>query len=161
MSRGFIKVTAKGNLGSVEFNTLPSGDRVANLSLAATNSYTDKSGQKQESTTWVRLVGYKKTAELLEQLVQQGTELLVEGNLSVNKWEDQNGNNRETTEIVVSSFEVLRRGKEREDAQQQGYNNQQQQGYNNQQSSTQSMTQPRYNQNNATANGQRYMNRPN
>jgi single-strand DNA-binding protein len=126
MSRGFIKVTAKGNIGQLEAGNLPSGDLVVNFSLASTSSYTDNNGQKIENTTWVKGVGYRRTAELMNTLLQKGSEIFLEGKLSVKKWQDQQGNNRETTEVIVDSFELLSRGKARENTQQgaQGYNNQ-------------------------------------
>ncbi|MBT0587974.1 single-stranded DNA-binding protein [Alteromonas oceanisediminis] len=123
MSRGFIKVIAKGNIGQLEAKNLQSGDLVVNFSLASTSAYTDNNGQKVENTTWLKGVAYRKTAELISNLLQKGSEIFLEGKLNVCKWQDQQGNNRETTEVVVDSFELLSRGK------QQAANQQQSAGY--------------------------------
>ena len=142
MSQGFFEVKAKANIGSIEINTLPSGDLVANLSLAATKKYKDNQGQQQEKTTWISATAYRRTAELLDMLVQQGTEIFVTGSLIEDKWVDQNNQNRSKVGIVIDTFDVLRRGKQRQDAQNnnnynqapnnQGYNQAPNQGYNNQ-----------------------------
>ncbi|AGP79945.1 single-strand binding protein (plasmid) [Alteromonas mediterranea 615] len=141
MSQGFFEVKAKANIGSIEFNTLPSGDLVANLSLAATKKYKDNQGQQQEKTTWISATAYRRTAELLDMLAQQGTEIFVTGSLVEDKWVDQNNQNRSKVGIVIDTFDVLRRGKEHQNAQNnanynqsngQGYNQAPNQGYNNQ-----------------------------
>tara|TARA_B100002049_G_scaffold234583_1_gene217265 strand:- start:9427 stop:9930 length:504 start_codon:yes stop_codon:yes gene_type:complete len=133
MSQGFFEVKAKANIGSIEFNTLPSGDLVANLSLAATKKYKDNQGQTQEKTTWISATAYRRTAELLDMLVQQGTEIFVTGSLAEDKWVDQNNQNRSKVGIVIDTFDVLRRGKQRQDAQNNNdYNQAPNQGYNNQ-----------------------------
>lgn len=129
MSRGFIKVTAKGNLGGIEARYLPSGDAVVNFSLASTSTYTDNAGQKVENTTWLKGVAYRKTAELMAELLQKGSEIFLEGKLSVNKWQDQQGNNRETTEVIVDSFELLSRGKQQAANQPQAGNQQHDSGH--------------------------------
>lgn len=128
MSRGYFKVQAKGNIGSdIEMNTLPTGNTVVNFSMAATEAYTNSKGERIENTTWMRVTAYRQTADLLVQLAQKGTELLIDGKLSVSKWQDKNGNSRESTEIIVDSFDVLRRGKERTDINQVSGPNQYQQ----------------------------------
>lgn len=112
MSHGFFEVKAKANIGSIEVNTLPSGDLVVNLSLAATKKYKDNQGQQQEKTTWISATAYRRTAELLDMLTQQGTEIFVTGSLVKDKWVDQNNQNRSKVGIVIDTFDVLRRGKD-------------------------------------------------
>lgn len=123
MSRGFFKVIAKGNVGSdIDVGNLPSGDMVVNFSMAASEWYKDAQGNKVERTEWFKMTAYRRTAELINEMVQKGTELYLEGKLINSKWQDQHGNDKKTPEVIVSSFEVLRRGKERPlaDAQPQG-----------------------------------------
>ena len=130
MSRGFFKVTAKGNVGTdIDVNHLPSGDLVINFSMAASESYKDANGNKVERTEWFKITAYRKTAELINEMVQKGTELYLEGKLVNSRWQDLQGNDRKATEIIASSFDVLRRGKERPlaDAQSQGQNQSQEQ----------------------------------
>lgn len=149
MSQGFFEVKAKANIGSIEINTLPSGDLVANLSLAATKKYKDNQGQQQEKTTWISATAYRRTAELLDMLAQQGTEIFVTGSLVEDKWVDQNNQNRSKVGIVIDTFDVLRRGKERQDAQNNtNYNQNNGQGYNQapNQAPNQGYNNQRYNQ---------------
>ena len=114
MSRGFFKVTAKGNVGTdIDVNHLPSGDLVINFSMAASEYYKDANGNRVERTEWFKITAYRKTAELINEMVQKGTELYLEGKLVNSKWQDQQGNDRKATEIIATSFDVLRRGKER------------------------------------------------
>lgn len=155
MSRGFIRVQSKGNIGKIELHALPSGDPVVNFSLACTEIFNDRNGARKEETQWLRCVAYRKTAELIFSLVEAGTELLLDGKLKNRKWQDQNGHNRETTEIVVDSFDVLRRGKQRDEQnQQQGYqqNAQSQHGHRN------NNHQPQYNGHDNQGSSQGYNN---
>jgi len=106
MSRGINKVIIVGNLGQdPEVHMLPNGGQVTNVSLATSESWTDKnSGQKQEKTEWHRVVFFGKLAEVVSQYVKKGSKLYVEGKLQTRKWQDQSGNDRYSTEIVVDSF---------------------------------------------------------
>lgn len=106
MSRGVNKVILVGNIGQdPEVRYLPNGGAVANVNLATSESWTDKnSGQKQEKTEWHRIVFFGKLAEIVSQYVKKGSKLYVEGKLQTRKWQDQAGNDKYTTEIVVDGF---------------------------------------------------------
>lgn len=106
MSRGINKVILVGNIGQdPEVRYLPNGGAVANVNLATSESWMDKSsGQRQEKTEWHRIVFFGKLADVVGQYVRKGSKLYVEGKLQTRKWQDQNGNDRYTTEIVVDGF---------------------------------------------------------
>ena len=106
MSRGINKVILVGNLGQdPEVRYLPNGGAVANVSLATSESWMDKnSGQKQEKTEWHRVVFFGKLADVVAQYVKKGSKMYVEGKLQTRKWQDQAGNDKYTTEIVVDGF---------------------------------------------------------
>ncbi|MDC9714484.1 MAG: single-stranded DNA-binding protein [Gammaproteobacteria bacterium] len=106
---GINKVILVGNLGQdVELKYTSSGDAVANISIATSDSWTDKNtGQKQERTEWHRVVLFRKTAELANQYLHKGSKVYVEGKLQTRKWQDQNGQDRYTTEIVGREIQFL------------------------------------------------------
>ncbi|CAC9599874.1 Single-stranded DNA-binding protein [uncultured Gammaproteobacteria bacterium] len=103
---GINKVILVGNLGQdVELKYTSSGDAVANISIATSESWTDKNtGQRQEKTEWHRVVLFRKTAELANQYLRKGSKVYVEGKLQTHKWQDQSGADRYSTEVVVSGF---------------------------------------------------------
>lgn len=102
MSRGINKVILIGNLGNEpEVKYLPSGDAVANISLATSESWKDKQGQAQERTEWHRVVFFGKLAEIVKQYLHKGSKVYVEGKLRTRKWQAQDGSDRYSTEIVV------------------------------------------------------------
>ena len=102
MANGINKVILIGNVGGdPEIRRMPSGDPVANVSLATSESWKDKQGQKQERTEWHRVVFFGKVAEVVEKYVRKGSKLYVEGKLRTRKWQDQGGQDRYTTEVVV------------------------------------------------------------
>ena len=109
MARGVNKVILIGNLGSdPEVKYLSSGVPVANVSLATSESWTDKqSGERQEKTEWHRLVIWRKTAEIAGQYLRKGSKIYVEGRLETRSWEDQSGQKKYTTEIVVNDMQML------------------------------------------------------
>jgi single-strand DNA-binding protein len=109
MSRGGVnKVILIGNLGSdPEVKYTPSGVPVANFSLATTESWTDRNGERQERTEWHRLVLWRKLAEIAGQYLKKGSKLYVEGKLQTRSWEDQSGQKRYTTEVVVNDMQML------------------------------------------------------
>ena len=110
MSRGGVnKVILIGNLGSApEVKYLSSGVPVANVSLATSESWTDKqSGERQEKTEWHRLVILRNTAEIAGQYLRKGSKIYVEGRLETRSWEDQSGQKKYTTEIVVNDMQML------------------------------------------------------
>ena len=103
---GINKVILVGNLGAKpEVKYASNGNAISNLSVATSESWTDKStGQKQERTEWHRVSLYGKLAEIAGQYLDKGSKVYVEGKLQTRKWQDQNGQDRYTTEIVVSGF---------------------------------------------------------
>jgi single-strand DNA-binding protein len=98
---GVNKVILIGNVGGdPEVRHMPSGDAVANVSLATSESWKDKQGQKQERTEWHRVVFFGKLAEIVEQYVRKGSKLYVEGKLRTRKYE-RDGQTHYSTEVVV------------------------------------------------------------
>ena len=94
------KVIIVGNLGrDAEIRYTSGGTAVATLSLATTDVWTDKGGQKQEKTEWHRVVLWGKTAETLQEYLLKGRQIYVEGRLQTRQWDDRDGNKRYTTEI--------------------------------------------------------------
>ncbi|MBK1647566.1 single-stranded DNA-binding protein [Rhabdochromatium marinum] len=102
-SRGVNKVILIGNLGNdPDVRYLPSGDPVANLSLATSESWKDKTtGEPQERTEWHRVVIFGRTAEVAKQYLHKGSKVYIEGKLRTRKWQGQDGQDRYTTEVVV------------------------------------------------------------
>ena len=103
---GINKVILVGNLGAKpEVKYATNGNAIANLSVATSDSWTDKNtGQKQERTEWHRVSLFGKLAEIAGQYLDKGSKVYVEGKLQTRKWQDQNGQDRYTTEVVVSGF---------------------------------------------------------
>ena len=103
MSRGVNKVILVGNVGGdPEVRHLPNGNTVANLSLATSDVWKDKqSGEQQSRTEWHRVSLFGKVAEIAEKFVKKGSQLYIEGKLQTRKWQDQSGQDRYTTEVVV------------------------------------------------------------
>ena len=107
-SRGVNKVILVGNLGNdPEVRYMPNGNAVANVSLATSESWKDKStGEQQEKTEWHRVVFFNRLAEIVEQYVKKGTKLYVEGRLQTRSWE-QDGVKRYSTEVVANEMQML------------------------------------------------------
>jgi single-strand DNA-binding protein len=94
------KVILVGNLGrDAELRYTPGGAAVATLNLATTEVWNDKEGQRQEKTEWHRVILWGKQAETLNQYLQKGKQIYVEGRLQTRQWDDKDGNKRYTTEI--------------------------------------------------------------
>ena len=107
-SRGINKVIVVGNLGqNPEVKYMPNGNAVTNISVATSESWKDQQGQIQERTEWHRIVMYRKLAEIAGQYLQKGSQVYIEGKLQTRKWQDQNGNDRYTTEIVADNMQML------------------------------------------------------
>lgn len=106
---GVNKAIIVGNVGQdPEVRFMPNGNPVANLSIATSESWTDKqSGQKQEKTEWHRVVMFNKLAEIAQQYVGKGSKLYIEGKIQTRKWQDQNGQDKYSTEIVASQMQML------------------------------------------------------
>lgn len=108
MARGVNKVILIGNLGGdPEVRYTPNGAAVANISLATNESWTDRSGERQERTEWHRLVLWSKLAEIAGQYLRKGSKVFVEGRLQTRSWDDQSGQKRYTTEVVVNDMQML------------------------------------------------------
>ena len=102
------KVMLIGRLGKdPELKRTPTGSGVTSFSLATSERYIDKSGQKQEKTEWHNIVAWNKSAELAAQYLKKGSSVYVEGKLTTRSWDDQSGNKRYTTEVVVQSMQFL------------------------------------------------------
>lgn len=103
------KVILVGNLGAdPEMRYMPSGDPIANLRLATTDGYKDKtSGERKETTEWHRVVMFNRLAEIAGQYLKKGSQIYIEGRLQTRKWTDKEGQERYTTEIVASEMKML------------------------------------------------------
>jgi len=103
------KVILIGNLGKdPDVRYLPSGEAVTNITLATTDTWKDKnSGEKKEATEWHRVVFFRKLAEIAGQYLKKGSQVYVEGSLKTRKWQDKDGQDRYTTEIVVDEMKML------------------------------------------------------
>ncbi|MCZ4304369.1 single-stranded DNA-binding protein [Zoogloeaceae bacterium G21618-S1] len=103
------KVILVGNLGrDPEIRYAPSGDAICNVSIATTDTWKDKqTGEKKEATEWHRVVFFGKLAEIVGQYLKKGRAIYVEGRLQTRKWQDQNGQDRYTTEIRASEMQML------------------------------------------------------
>ena len=109
MARGINKVILIGNVGvDPDVRYLPNGSAVTTLSIATSETWKDKqTGDKQERTEWHRIVCFNKLGEIAGEYVRKGTKLYVEGSLRTRKWQDQQGQDRYTTEIVASDIQML------------------------------------------------------
>lgn len=107
--RGINKVIILGNLGNdPETRYMPNGNAVTNISVATSESWKDKqSGQMQERTEWHRVVFFNRLAEVAGEYLRKGSKVYVEGSLRTRKWQDQNGVDRYSTEIVASDMQML------------------------------------------------------
>lgn len=109
MARGINKVIIVGNLGAdPDTKSMPSGNMVANFSVATSESWNDRdTGERQEKTEWHRVVFFGRLAEIADQYLRKGSQVYVEGKLQTRKWEDRDGNERWTTEIVGNQLQML------------------------------------------------------
>ena len=105
---GVNKVIILGRLGAdPETKNISSGSTVTSFSLATSESWKDKEGQKQERTEWHRVVVWGKLAEICGKYLAKGRQAFVEGRLQTRSWEDQQGNKRYTTEIVANNVQFI------------------------------------------------------
>ncbi len=109
MARGVNKVIIIGNLGAdPESRAMPSGASVANLRIATTESWRDKqSGEQQERTEWHRVALFGRLAEVASEYLRKGSQVYIEGSLRTRKWQDKQGNERYSTEIVANDMQML------------------------------------------------------
>ena len=103
------KVTLIGNLGAdPEVRYMPTGDAVANITLATSTRWKDKqTGERKEATEWHRVVFFRRLAEIAGEYLKKGSQIYVEGHLRTRKWQDQAGLDRYTTEIVADELHML------------------------------------------------------
>jgi single-strand DNA-binding protein len=108
-TRGVNKVILIGNMGQdPEVRYMPNGNAVANITLATSESWKDKnSGETQEKTEWHRVVFFRRLAEVVGEYLKKGSKVYVEGRLQTRKWQDNNGQDRYTTEIVADQMQML------------------------------------------------------
>lgn len=112
------KVLIIGNLGrDPELKHTQSGQAVANFSVATSEKWKDKAGDWQEKTEWINCVAWGKLGEICSEYLHKGSKVYVEGKLQTRKWQDQNGADRHTTEVVLSEMKMLD-GKKQENGQQ-------------------------------------------
>src|SRR4051812_48195888 len=106
MAGSVNKVILIGNLGrDPEIRSATSGERIANLSVATSESWKDKSGERQERTEWTRVTIFDdRLAEVAEKYLRKGSKIYVSGQLQTRKWTDQTGQERYSTEVVLSKF---------------------------------------------------------
>jgi single-strand DNA-binding protein len=109
MARGINKVILIGNLGAdPETRAMPSGTTVANLRVATSESWRDKqTGEQQERTEWHRVALFGRLAEIAGEYLRKGSQVYIEGSLRTRKWQDKQGNERYSTEIVGNDLQML------------------------------------------------------
>ena len=105
---GVNKVILIGNLGKdPEVRHLENGTAVANFPIATSESYKDKEGNRIDQTEWHNVVAWRKLAEIAESYLKKGSQIYLEGKLRTRSWDDQQGNNKYTTEVVADTFTML------------------------------------------------------
>lgn len=109
MARGINKVILVGNVGiDPDVRYLPNGNAVTTLSIATSESWKDKTtGEKQERTEWHRVVCFNRLGEIAAEYVRKGSKLYVEGSIRTRKWQDQQGQDKYTTEIIANELQML------------------------------------------------------
>jgi len=109
MARGINKVILVGHLGAdPETRYMPSGSAVTNLRLATSDSWKDKNtGEQQERTEWHRVAMFNRLAEIAAEYLRKGSQVYIEGSLRTRKWQDKDGNDRWSTEIVANEMQML------------------------------------------------------
>ena len=109
MARGVNKVILIGNLGAdPETRAMPSGSTVANLRIATSESWRDKqTGEQQERTEWHRVALFGRLAEIASEYLRKGSQVYIEGSLRTRKWQDKQGNERYSTEIIGNDLQML------------------------------------------------------
>lgn len=109
MSRGINKVILIGNIGTdPEVRYMQNGNAVATISIATTESWKDKqTGERQDRTEWHRVVCFNRLGEIVGEYLKKGAKVYIEGSLRTRKWQDQQGADRYTTEIVANDLQML------------------------------------------------------
>lgn len=109
MARGVNKVIIVGNLGGdPETRYMPSGSAVTNLTVATNENWKDKqTGEQKERTEWHKVAAFGKLAEIMAEYLRKGSQVYIEGKLRTRKWQDKDGKDRWTTEIVADEMQML------------------------------------------------------
>ena len=109
MARGVNKVIIVGNLGNdPDTKYMPSGSAVTNLSVATNESWKDKAtGEQKDRTEWHRVAMFGRLAEISAEYLRKGSQVYIEGKLRTRKWQDQQGNDRYSTEIIADEMQML------------------------------------------------------
>ena len=109
MARGVNKVILIGNLGrDPEVRYSPNGGAIANITLATSESWKDKNtGEQVDKTEWHRVVFFRRLAEIVGEYLKKGSKVYIEGKLQTRKWQDKEGNDRYTTEVVANEMQML------------------------------------------------------
>jgi single-strand DNA-binding protein len=109
MARGINKVIVVGNLGAdPDTRYMPSGGAVTNLSIATSESWKDKqTGEQKERTEWHKVAMFGRLAEIAAEYLRKGSQVYIEGKLRTRKWQDRDGNDRYTTEIIADEMQML------------------------------------------------------
>jgi single-strand DNA-binding protein len=107
--RGVNKVIVVGNLGQEpEVKFMPNGDAVCNITVATSETWKDKaSGEQRESAEWHKISAFGRLAEIMGEYLHKGSKVYIEGKLKTRKWQDNNGQDRYSTEIVASEMQML------------------------------------------------------
>ena len=109
MARGVNKVILIGNLGQdPEVKYMPNGNAVANITVATSESWKDKNtGEQVDKTEWHRVVFFRRLAEIVGEYLKKGSKIYIEGKLQTRKWQDKNGADHWTTEVIASEMQML------------------------------------------------------
>lgn len=107
MAKGVNKVIIIGNVGDAPTITSSANAVIANFSIATSESWKDKTGQLVTDTEWHKVVAYRRLAEICGEYVHKGSKVYIEGKLKTRKWQDKNGIERYTTEIIASEMQLL------------------------------------------------------
>jgi len=109
MARGINKVIIVGNLGNdPETRYMPSGSAVTNLTVATNESWKDKqTGEQKERTEWHKVAMFNRLAEVAAEYLRKGSQVYIEGKLRTRKWQDKDGNDRWTTEVIADEMQML------------------------------------------------------
>ena len=109
MARGINKVILVGNLGQdPETRYMPSGGAVTNITVATNESWKDKqSGEQKERTEWHKVAMFNRLAEISAEYLRKGSQVYIEGKLRTRKWQDRDGNDRYTTEVIADEMQML------------------------------------------------------
>jgi len=109
MARGINKVILVGNLGAdPETRYMPSGSAVTNLSVATSESWKDKqTGEQKDRTEWHKVAMFNRLAEIAAEYLRKGSQVYIEGKIRTRKWQDRDGNDRWTTEVIADEMQML------------------------------------------------------